>query len=112
MIYCVIMTIVLHAVFSLIHWVPDTVMRWMGNAVGMHGVADHEGGEAGRTIIAAGRSLQHTATGAAPRPTPTGGGNPRGGGGSGGAEVPGSTGTTRNADHAMQSRPSDSGERP
>ena len=30
-IYVVMMTTVVHIVFSLIHWVPDNILRWIGN---------------------------------------------------------------------------------
>lgn len=42
-IYALVMTILLHSVFSLINWLPDNVLRFIGNAVGSHGIADREG---------------------------------------------------------------------
>ncbi|MFD1043096.1 DotA/TraY family protein [Pseudoxanthomonas kaohsiungensis] len=44
-IYAIIQTTVLHAVFSLINFVPDRTFRWMGSAVGMEGIADNEARE-------------------------------------------------------------------
>ncbi|MEQ2334202.1 DotA/TraY family protein [Xanthomonas euvesicatoria pv. euvesicatoria] len=41
-IYAILMTIVLHSVFGFINWIPDNVLRWIGSAVGMHGIADNE----------------------------------------------------------------------
>ncbi|WP_239524573.1 DotA/TraY family protein [Stenotrophomonas maltophilia] len=41
-IYAILMTIVLHSVFGFINWIPDNVLRWIGSAVGMHGIADSE----------------------------------------------------------------------
>jgi hypothetical protein len=32
-IYVIMMTTILHTVFSLIHWLPDNVPRWIGAAV-------------------------------------------------------------------------------
>jgi conjugal transfer/type IV secretion protein DotA/TraY len=32
-VYCILMTTLLHTAFSLIHWIPDNVPRWIGVAV-------------------------------------------------------------------------------
>ncbi|HBK57634.1 MAG TPA: conjugal transfer protein TraY [Xanthomonadales bacterium] len=52
-IYAIIMTVVLHAVFGLINYIPDKVLRFMGAAVDMHGVADSEAHESQRVFAAA-----------------------------------------------------------
>jgi hypothetical protein len=33
-VYVILMTTLLHTVFSLIHWIPDNVPRWIGSHVG------------------------------------------------------------------------------
>lgn len=94
-IYAIIMTTVLHAVFSLIHFIPDNGLRFMGNAVGMHGIADSEEGESHRVFIgAADRARGATTLGGRGS---HGSGN---GGGGGGGERPPSSGTTQ--DHHAQ----------
>jgi hypothetical protein len=45
-IYAIIMTTVMHGVFTLTNWVPDNVLRWIGGRLGADGVADREPGEA------------------------------------------------------------------
>ncbi|MEJ7746813.1 MAG: DotA/TraY family protein [Luteimonas sp.] len=99
-IYVVIMTTVLHAVFSLINWVPDTVMRWMGSAVGMHGVADSEDREARSVFgVAAGRASGVAGHGGGKRSSV---GGDSGKGGSGGQGGGGSGGTTKEEHHALR----------
>lgn len=44
-IYGLIMSIVLHAIFALIHFVPDQVPRWIGHAMNVSGMADGEARE-------------------------------------------------------------------
>lgn len=85
-IYVIIMTTVLHAVFSLINWIPDMVMRWMGSAVGMHGIADSEDRESRSVFgMAAGRASGAAGHGGGggkrAAPPPSGGGGDGGGGG-------------------------------
>lgn len=75
-IYMIIMTTVLHSVFALINWVPDSVFRFMGNAVGMHGVADREEHEAAGIYAGAWRSHAPRAMEAGGRTSRTGGGEP------------------------------------
>ena len=106
-IYVIMMTTVLHAVFSLINWVPDTVMRWFGSAVSMHGVADSEDREARQVFaMAAGRAEGAAGGGRRgspppPKSPPTG----NGGGKGGGAPSGGGSGTsTRDGDHATNQR--------
>lgn len=69
-IYGLIMAIVLHAVFSLINYIPDQVLRWVGSAVGAHGIADQEAHEVqNRAIGAFSRTSQAAAPGERkPRP--------------------------------------------
>ncbi|MCA7889711.1 DotA/TraY family protein [Burkholderia contaminans] len=45
-IYAIIMTTVMHGVFTLTNWVPDNVLRWIGGRLGADGIADREPGEA------------------------------------------------------------------
>ncbi|MGZ1593199.1 DotA/TraY family protein [Xanthomonas citri] len=105
-IYVIIMTTVLHSVFALIHWIPDNTMRWMGNAVGMGGVADSEGREAQHVFAGAASHSRGVAGGshAGGRGGSRGGGAPDGpadGGGGGGG---GSGGSTSDMDHQQTSR--------
>ena len=100
-IYVIIMTTVLHAVFALINWVPDTVMRWMGSAVGMHGVADREDHESQVVFAgAANRSagVMSNRSGGAKKPPPSGGGERDGGGGGGQTPKP----STAQKDHQQR----------
>lgn len=52
-IYAVIMTIVLHSVFSLIHYIPDQALRWIGHAIGAQGVADSETSQTQHVVVGA-----------------------------------------------------------
>lgn len=45
-IYAIIMTTVMHGVFTLTNWVPDNVLRFIGGRLGADGVADKEPHEA------------------------------------------------------------------
>lgn len=71
-IYGLIMSIVLHAIFSLIHFVPDQVPRWIGHAMNVSGMADGEAREVEhRTLGVFGgvsRGLGGGHGGKAPRP--------------------------------------------
>ena len=91
-IYGIIMTTVIHAVFSLIHFIPDNGLRFMGSAIGMHGVGDGEDRESQQVFIGAARHTREApgAMGSKPKAAPGGGGGPKGGGGGG---------TTTNRDH-------------
>ena len=59
-IYVVIMTTVVHIVFSLIHWVPDNILRWIGQGA-TGGIADAERtGDGGQDVFVAGvRESKH-----------------------------------------------------
>jgi conjugal transfer/type IV secretion protein DotA/TraY len=76
-IYAVIMTIVLHTVFSLIHWIPDNVPRWIGAHVsGGPASPDQKEKEVGH-IIAGGISRTTSGAGHRPKkPEKEGGGEP------------------------------------
>lgn len=94
LIYALVMTILLHSMFAIINWLPDSVLRFIGNAVGAHGIADHEGKEVEGKFMGVISTASH---GVKPR---LGGGGQRGGsqgmapaldggsGGSGGALPP------------------------
>ena len=57
-IYVVIMTTVVHIVFSLIHWVPDNILRWIGQGA-TGGIADAERtGDGGQDVFVAGLGKQ------------------------------------------------------
>ncbi|TAL63621.1 MAG: hypothetical protein EPN79_15820 [Burkholderiaceae bacterium] len=85
-IYVTMMTTVMHSVFSLINWVPDNVLRWIGGGLQAHGVGDQEGGEMKGNVVAAFRGGQHISTsgGAKPRAPGPGAGAPKQGTGDGG----------------------------
>lgn len=59
-IYVVMMTTVVHIVFSLIHWVPDNILRWIGNG-STGGIADAERtGDTGQDVFVGGvREAKH-----------------------------------------------------
>lgn len=48
--YAVIMTIVVHSIFSLVNYLPDSVLRWLGHAVGAGAIGDSEGSQAQHVI--------------------------------------------------------------
>lgn len=80
-IYALIMAIVLHAVFSLINYIPDQVLRWVGSAVGAHGIADQEAHEVqNRALGVFSRTSQAAAPGERkprpPKPGTTSSGRP------------------------------------
>jgi conjugal transfer/type IV secretion protein DotA/TraY len=58
-IYVIVMTTVVHIVFSLIHWIPDNILRWVGAHAG--GIASAEGaGDKGHSILVGGtREIKH-----------------------------------------------------
>lgn len=61
-IYAIIMTTVLHAIFSLIHFIPDNGLRFMGSAIGMHGVGDSEDRESHNVFVGAARNVREAPT--------------------------------------------------
>jgi len=62
-IYVTVMTTVVHIVFSLIHWIPDNILRWLGAHAG--GISSAEGaGDKGHDILVGGtREVKHGANG-------------------------------------------------
>ena len=62
-IYVTVMTTVVHIVFSLIHWIPDNILRWLGAHAG--GISSAEGaGDKGHDILVGGtREVKHGASG-------------------------------------------------
>ncbi|WP_439670865.1 Conjugal transfer protein TraY [Cupriavidus necator] len=62
-IYVIVMTTVVHIVFSLIHWIPDNILRWLGAHASGIGTAERAG-EQGHDILVGGiREVKHGATG-------------------------------------------------
>lgn len=63
-IYVTAMTTVVHIVFSLVHWVPDNILRWIGQGA-TGGIQDAERtGDSGQDVFAAGvRETKHGASG-------------------------------------------------
>lgn len=79
-IYVVMMTTVLHTVFSLIHWIPDNVPRWIGaNVSGGPASPDQKEKEASHVFAAgvshAERGVGQGGVGKQPRPKSEGVGN-------------------------------------
>lgn len=60
-IYALIMAIVLHAVFALINYIPDQVLRWVGSAISAHGIADQEAHEVQNRTLAVFSRAGHAA---------------------------------------------------
>lgn len=52
-IYALIMTIVVHSLFSLVNYLPDNVLRWLGHAVGAGAIGDKESDQTSRVFGAA-----------------------------------------------------------
>lgn len=79
-IYTILMTTVVHIVFSLIHWIPDNILRWLGAHAG--GISDAErSGDQGHDILVGGvKEVKHGAAGG------LGGKRGHGGGGGGGGK--------------------------
>jgi len=62
-IYVIVMTTVVHIVFSLIHWVPDNIIRWIGHAAGGIGDAQRTGDSGHDVFIGGVREAKHGASG-------------------------------------------------
>lgn len=62
-IYVIVMTTVVHIVFSLIHWVPDNIIRWIGHAAGGIGDAQSTGDSGHDVFIGGVREAKHGASG-------------------------------------------------
>lgn len=79
-IYALVMTIVMHAVFALIHFVPDQVPRWIGHAIGAQGIADGEAREVEHRLMGVfGGTSRGLASHGAKAPRPGGKGGEGGG---------------------------------
>lgn len=80
-IYVIIMTGVIHSVFSLVNWMPDNVLRWIGGALNAHGIGDSETKEAEHKFNTVAAMAGRGGHGGSPK-TPPGGGSGSGGGNS------------------------------
>lgn len=58
-IYVALMTTIVHIVFSLIHWIPDNVLRWVGTIAGGIPVAERAGEHSQTTIASGIREVKH-----------------------------------------------------
>lgn len=86
LLYALIMSIVVHAVFGLVNYLPDNVLRWLGNAVGAHGIGDQEDREVNQVFAGVSRQGAGSFGGVGHSgPKPKGGGG--GGGGDSGEET-------------------------
>lgn len=108
-IYGLIMAIVLHAVFSLINYVPDTCMRWIGNAIGAHGVGDSEAHEVQNRAMGIFSRVGHAGGGGhGKKERPPGGGGNDGSGNGAGGDAGGSASrasTAKNQSHTTAQGP-------
>ena len=64
-IYCMLMTGVIHSIFTLVNWLPDNVLRWIGGALGAHGVADAAAESTERSFRAAVAAVEFGSAGPA-----------------------------------------------
>lgn len=62
-IYVIVMTTVVHIVFSLIHWIPDNILRWLGAQAGGISSAEHAGNQGHDVLVGGVRDVKHGATG-------------------------------------------------
>lgn len=62
-IYVVVMTTVVHIVFSLIHWIPDNILRWLGTHAGGISSAEQAGNQGHDVLVGGVRDVKHGATG-------------------------------------------------
>jgi amino acid transporter len=62
-IYVVVMTTVVHIVFSLIHWIPDNILRWLGAHAGGISSAEQAGNQGHDVLVGGVRDVKHGATG-------------------------------------------------
>jgi hypothetical protein len=75
LIYCIALTTMMHGIFSLVHYIPDNVPRWIGHAIGIHGASDASDERQGSSVFYAGMSTVQANTGTRGDPR-----NRRGGG--------------------------------
>ena len=62
-IYAILMTSVVHIVFSLIHWIPDNILRWIGSAAGGLPGAENSGDKGHDVLVGGVRGVKHGAGG-------------------------------------------------
>lgn len=62
-IYVILMTSVVHIVFSLIHWIPDNILRWLGSHAGGLGGAENTGDQGHDVLVGGVREVKHGAAG-------------------------------------------------
>jgi conjugal transfer/type IV secretion protein DotA/TraY len=62
-IYVVLMTTVVHIVFSLIHWIPDNILRWLGSHAGGLGNAERVGEQGHDVLVGGVREVKSGAAG-------------------------------------------------
>jgi conjugal transfer/type IV secretion protein DotA/TraY len=61
-IYVIIMTTVVHIVFSLIHWIPDNILRWVGAHAGGIGSAESVGEKSHDIVVGGVKEVKHGAS--------------------------------------------------
>lgn len=64
-IYTILMTSIVHIVFSLIHWIPDNILRWLGSHAPGLGDAEHTGEQGHDVLVGGVREVRHGGHGAA-----------------------------------------------
>ncbi|MTV40835.1 DotA/TraY family protein [Duganella radicis] len=64
-IYVITMTTVVHIVFSLIHWIPDNILRWLGSHAAGLGGAEGKGDQGHDVLVGGVREVRHGGHGAA-----------------------------------------------
>jgi hypothetical protein len=57
------MTTVVHIVFSLIHWIPDNILRWLGSHAAGLGGAEGKGEQGHDVLVGGVREVRHGASG-------------------------------------------------
>lgn len=62
-IYVITMTTVVHIVFSLIHWIPDNILRWLGSHAAGLGDAQRTGEQGHDVLVGGVREVRHGAAG-------------------------------------------------
>jgi len=62
-IYVILMTSVVHIVFSLIHWIPDNILRWLGSHAAGLGGAENKGDQGHDVLVGGVREIRHGAGG-------------------------------------------------
>jgi conjugal transfer/type IV secretion protein DotA/TraY len=62
-IYVILMTSVVHIVFSLIHWIPDNILRWLGSHAAGLGGAENKGDQGHDVLVGGVREVKHGAAG-------------------------------------------------